>query len=153
MTNPTNMGCNCQYIPFRILRTPFASDAEHWATGPMPACLPQIARTTLLLPHGKMATLSIKPECQSVSFSMSKAHAQTPPQTMPTNPAPSVVIPPMAQLAAPQTELGSVLYIHMTPYISDGWHCMLYDLDISHLFPLLVNNIVYGSPIDNPPPL
>ena len=30
---------------------------------------------------------------------------------------------------------------------------MLYDSDISHLFPLLVNDIVYGSPIGNPPPL
>ena len=41
----------------------------------------------------------------------------------------------------------------MTPYIPDGWRCMLHDLNIAHLFPLLVNDITYGSPIGNLPPL
>ena len=59
----------------------------------------------------------------------------------------------MVQLDAPETELGSVLYIHMTPYKPDGWRRTLHDLNIAHLFPLLVNDITYGSPIGNPPPL
>src|SRR5882724_6446965 len=41
----------------------------------------------------------------------------------------------------------------MTPYIPAGWHHVLHDLNIAHLFPLLVNDITYGSPIGNPLPL
>ena len=100
-----------------------------------------------------MATSSIKPACQFGSFSTLKAHAQMPPQTMPIIHAPSAAILPMAQLADPETELGAVLYIHTTLYIADGWHCMLQDSDISHLFPLIVNDLIYGFPIGNPPPL
>jgi len=59
----------------------------------------------------------------------------------------------MEKLAAPETELSSVLYIHMTPYIAEGWCCALHDLDITRLFPFLVNYMAYGSPIGNPPPL
>jgi len=51
------------------------------------------------------------------------------------------------------TELASVLYIHTTLYIANGWHCTLHGTQTSHLFPLLVNNIIYGSQIGNPPPL
>src|SRR5882724_1859469 len=72
---------------------------------------------------------------------------------MPTIHAPSVAIPPLVQLAAPEIELASILYIHMTLYIADGWCHTLHDSDVSHLFPLLVNDIIYGSPIGNPPPL
>jgi len=95
-------------------------------------------------------------ECQSALSSMSKMFAWT--RQLPTVPthAPSVVILHMEQLAAPKTELGSVLYIlyiHIPLYIAEGWCQVLCDLDITHLFPLLVNDIVYGSPIGNPPPL
>ena len=82
---------------------------------------------------------------------MSKALAWTPPQTTATIRAPSVAIPPTARLAAPEIKLDSILYIHMTPYIADGWHHALHDLNLSHVFPLLVNDITYGSPIGNLP--
>jgi len=67
--------------------------------------------------------------------------------------APSVVILPMAQPAAPEIELDSILYIHTTPYLADGWRHALRALDISHIFPLLVTDIIHGSLISKPPPL
>jgi len=151
MINLTSMGHHGWCIPFGTLRICFASDVEICATRPTPVI--KIAKTAQSSPHGKMAILSIKLACQSVSFSTSKAWAQTPPQTMPTTHAPSAMILPTVQLAATEIELCSVLYIHMTLYIAYGWCHMLHDSDISHLFPLLVNDIVYGLPIRNPPPL
>src|SRR5882724_9658311 len=68
-------------------------------------------------------------------------------------PAPSVATPHMGPPPAHETELSSVLYIHMSPYISEGWCHALHDSNTSHLFPLLVNDIIYGSPIGSPPPL
>ena len=84
---------------------------------------------------------------------MLKGLAQTQPNlTVPTL-APSVVILHVECLAAPKTELSLVLYTHMTPYIAEGWGPALHDSNISHLFPLLVNDVAYGSPIGNPLPL
>src|SRR5882724_2902563 len=97
-----------------------------------------------------MAICSTRPECPSASYSMSKGPATTCPQATQLTHAPSVVTQPLKQLPAPITELGSVLYIHTTLYIAEGWHHALNDLDIPSHFPFLVNDISFSSPISNP---
>jgi len=59
----------------------------------------------------------------------------------------------MERLPAPVIELSSVLYIHTTLYIVEGRRRTLDDFDMTSHFPFLVNDITFGSPIGNPPPL
>ena len=54
---------------------------------------------------------------------------------------------------APTTDLDQVLYIIISPYIPSAWKCALDAANITHLFPNLVHDITFGSPIGNPPPL
>lgn len=59
----------------------------------------------------------------------------------------------MAQPTAPEIELRSVLLHTPSPYKPDGWKEALESCNITSLFPNLVQDIVYGSPIGNPPPI
>ena len=56
-------------------------------------------------------------------------------------------------LTACETELCSVLYKHVTPYIPSAWCSALRIANISHRFPHLVHDLTYSSPIGDPPPL
>ena len=85
--------------------------------------------------------------------SMSGGTVTTLPWFIPSTPAPSVVVQAMEPLTACETELHSVLYKHVTPYIPSAWGSALRIANISHLFPHLVHNLSYGSPIGDPPPL
>lgn len=51
------------------------------------------------------------------------------------------------------TDLSSILYCITSPYIPNGWREALKLCNLSHLFPNLIHDITYGSPIGNPPPL
>ena len=75
------------------------------------------------------------------------------PWFIPSTLAPSVVVQATEPLTACETELHSVLYKHVTPYIPSAWGSALRIANISHLFPHLVHNLSYGSPIGDPPPL
>ena len=55
--------------------------------------------------------------------------------------------------AAPETDLASILYKITTPYNSDGWKLALACAGFSNKFLTLINDITYGSPISNLPPL
>ena len=68
-------------------------------------------------------------------------------------PVPSVGTPSMLPVHAQRIDLSEVLYIHTTPCIATNWKSALDLCNISAQFPDLVNNLMYGSPIGNPPPL
>ena len=53
----------------------------------------------------------------------------------------------------PTTDLDQVLYIIVSPYVPSAWQRVLDAANITHLFPNLVHDIAFGSPIGNPPPL
>ena len=59
----------------------------------------------------------------------------------------------MAQPSAPEIELCTVLLHTPSPYKPDGWKEALESCNITSLFPILVQDIVYGSPIGNLPPI
>ena len=59
----------------------------------------------------------------------------------------------MRQQTARATELHSVLYKHVTLYIPSAWHSALHAVNIMDLFPHLIHDLTFGSPIGNPPPL
>jgi len=101
----------------------------------------------------KMGVLSTKWEWQSVSSSMSKAPAMICLLAILPTPAPCAGTLPMGPPPAHATELSSVLYLLMTPYIAKGWRDALNNSVLTSWFPFLVNNISFGSPIGNPPPL
>jgi len=45
------------------------------------------------------------------------------------------------------------LYITVSPYVPSAWQHALDTANITHLFPNLVHDITFGSPIGNPPRL
>ena len=53
----------------------------------------------------------------------------------------------------PTIDLDQVLYIIVSPYVPSAWQRALDAANITHLFPNLVHDITFGSPIGNPPPL
>ena len=59
----------------------------------------------------------------------------------------------MEQRTARESELRSVLYKHVSPYIPSAWDSALHTAKLDHEFPLLVHHLTYGSPIGNLPPL
>ena len=59
----------------------------------------------------------------------------------------------MPPVDVPETELHSILYIKTTPYDPNGWTEALHRCNLSHEFLNLINDITFGSPIGNPPPL
>ena len=84
---------------------------------------------------------------------MSKVHAQTHVLPTPLIPAHSVAPLPTAQPATPGTDLSHLLYKITTPYIASGFTNALLLCNLTHCFPNLVHELIYGSPISNPPPL
>jgi len=66
---------------------------------------------------------------------------------------PSVPIPNTWLLHAPETDLTKILYKVVTPYISSTWHQALLNANITQLYPNLVHNLSFGSPVGNPPPI
>ena len=73
--------------------------------------------------------------------------------TTETTAALSVQTPTTVAAHAPATDLRKVLYIVRTPYITSAWKDALDSSNLTCLFPDLVHDITYGSPIGNPPPL
>src|SRR5882724_4342209 len=120
MPHMRNLRClvhQTRYVPFRTQRTLSALGAALWAIVPMPVTRPQTAPTTQPSPSERTGASSTKQACWSALSSMSRVSAQTQPLPMVPTHAPSAVILHMEQLAAPETELSSILYIHTTPYI------------------------------------
>jgi len=66
---------------------------------------------------------------------------------------PSVGMPSMLPAHAQRIDLSKVLYIYTMPYIATNWKSSLDLCNISVLFPDLINNLTYSSPIGNPPHL
>ena len=115
--------------------------------------VPMLSTTESLL-TGKETTSSQKLESKYALCSMSQATAI--PQalhSMDLTPAPSVVTHGMLPLHSPRIDLTKILYMHTTPYIASNWEAALDLCNISHLFPNLINNIIFRSPIGYPPPL
>jgi len=72
---------------------------------------------------------------------------------MAATPVPSVAILTMARAFAQEISLHRTLYIHTTPYNPSAWHTALASSNLLSLFPNLIHDLTYGSPIGNPPPL
>ena len=68
-------------------------------------------------------------------------------------PVPSVAMLTMAWAFAQEISLHHTLYIHTTPYNPTTWHTALASSNLLSLFPNLVHDLTYSSPIGNPPPL
>ena len=64
---------------------------------------------------------------------------------------PSVVIPSTGQLPAPTTDLSSLLYKIVTPYVPDAWRQALERAHIAESYPNLVHDLSHVSPIGNTP--
>src|SRR5882724_8122747 len=67
--------------------------------------------------------------------------------------APCAMMAIMLHVIAPGIDLPSVIHRSITPYKPEGWRQALSSAGLTHLFPHLIHNIIYGSPIGNPPPL
>src|SRR5882724_2417908 len=67
--------------------------------------------------------------------------------------APSVPIPNMQPLHAPEIDLSSILYKVVTPYILTAWSQALADANITDSYPNLIHELSFSSPIGNPPPI
>ena len=59
----------------------------------------------------------------------------------------------MPHVVAPGIDLQSIIHRSITPYKPEGWRQALSSAGLTHSFPHLVHDIIYGSPISNPPPL
>src|SRR5882672_2459519 len=59
----------------------------------------------------------------------------------------------MVRASAQEIDLHHTLYIRTTPYDPDAWHATLRSSNLLSVFPNLVHDLMYGSPIGNPPPL
>src|SRR5882724_3946462 len=69
-----------------------------------------------------------------------------------------ISVPNVATAATPhatvlETKSKYILYKIVTPYYVMAWHLALQHADLLHLFPNLVHDLTYGSPIGNLPPL
>src|SRR5882724_1883565 len=69
-----------------------------------------------------------------------------------------ISVPNVATAATPhatvlETKSKYILYKIVTLYDLKAWHLALQHADLLHLFPNLVHNLTYGSPIGNLPPL
>jgi hypothetical protein len=119
----------------------------------------QIVPKTLTAPNapslsiGRIAASYPKLEKSFVSGTTSAAHVTTPDPSIPSIHAPSAATQTMAHPAAPVTDIKSILYSIPTPYKPEGWRRALHKAGITHLFPNLVHNLTYSSPIGSPPPL
>jgi len=91
---------------------------------------------------------------RSVSPTISMDHATTAATCYMVNTsAPSVLMPNMQQLHAPENNLPKILYKVVTPYISSAWNQALFDANITQTYPNLVQDFYFRSPISNPPPI
>ena len=153
MTRPKNLQIRTPSGPFATPKTPSASGVVHSAIVPILANPPQTDTIGQQSSTGKTGILSTKWEWQSASSSMSKAPAMTHPLAILPTPAPCAVTPLTEPPPAHGTELSSILYILTTPYIAKGWCDTLDNSVLTSRFPFLVNDISFGSPIGNPPPL
>ena len=136
-------------------KTYFVSIAATWVTkwlNANPTTL--MCQTGQSLSNGKTGALSsLKPEKSYVYGSTSRVTAPILGLPMPSTAALSAQTLSTWHAAAPKTNLASVLYKITTPYNSDGWVIALACACLRKKYPTLVNDIIYGSPIGNPPPL
>ena len=72
---------------------------------------------------------------------------------MAATPVPSVATLTTVRVFAQEISLHCTLYIHTTPYNPSAWHAALASSNLLSLFPNLLHDLTYGSPIGNPPPL
>jgi len=84
---------------------------------------------------------------------MSGVLATTPSPTMEVTSAPCAVTAATPRAAAPEIEAKSVLYKIVTPYVPKAWLLTLQHADLLHLFPNLVHDLIYGTPIGDLPKL
>jgi len=71
---------------------------------------------------------------------------------MPSPVMEDISVPYVATTATPhaavlETNPEYILYKNVTPYNPKAWHLALQHADLLHLFPNLVHNLTYGSPI------
>jgi len=153
MTRLKNLQIRTPSGPFATPKTPSASGVVRLAIMPILANPPRTNPISHQSSTGKTGILSTKREWQSASSSMSKAPAMTHPLGILPTPALCAGTPLTEPPPAHATELSSILYILTTPYIAKGWCDALDDSVLTSRFPFLVNDISFGSPIGNPPPL
>src|SRR5882724_13572428 len=67
--------------------------------------------------------------------------------------SPCAMMAIMPHVVAPGIDLQSVIHRSITPYKPEGWRQALSSAGLTHSFPHLVHDIIYGSPIANLPPL
>ena len=103
---------------------------------------------------GRQTVLSPSQENTSALSSTYADPAQMSPldPTDPT-PAPSAGTVGMQHATVPEINLRNVLYILTTPYDPVAWKNALEQCNITPEFPNLVDDIIHGSSIGNPPPL
>jgi len=136
-------------------KTSFVSISATWVTKRLNANLTTLmCQTGQSLSNGKTGALSLlKLEKSYVYGSMSRVTAPILGLPMLSTTALSAQTLGTRHAAAPETNLASVLYKITTPYNSDGWVLALAHAGLSKKYPNLVNDIIYSSPIGNPPPL
>ena len=143
-------------LPFILLKPQHSAyAAEKLTIGHQPAThQPQAIWNMQLSSSGGPVNLSTRLVNTSVFNTMLVDTAMLHlPATMGTTAALSVWTPTMVAVHAHATDLRKVLYIVKTPYIASAWKDALDSSNLTCLFPNLVHDIAYGSPIGNPPPL
>ena len=78
-------------------------------------------------------------------------HVPTQLPIMETMSAPYVAMAATLHADAPEIDFDTILYKIVTPYIPKAWHLALQQADLLHLFPNLVHDLIYGSPISHLP--
>ena len=97
--------------------------------------------------------LSPRPGRSCAYGTMSEATVQTPTLPIPNTAAHCVQMPDIQLAAVPLTDFMSVLHKVTTPYNPSAWVHALTNVGLTDKYPTLINDILYGSPIGDPPPL
>ena len=142
-------------IPFvRTRNPPYAYAVDTQDT--MQAIVHQINQTAPSDPLpaiGNTTSSSPSPTKSSVSYSTLRAHAPTLSLVTEATSVPYVATATILPAAALETSVEAILYKIVTPYHSSAWHLALQQADLLHLFPNLVHDLIYGTPIGDLPPL
>ena len=134
---------------------PFACIAEPSVTGLAIAWPPHLTDQTIqsFVPGRTIGSWQRMTKV-SVSCSMYEDHAlNSLALPMASTSVPCAMMATMLLVDAPGTDLSYIIHRTITAYKPDGWRLALSSTVLTHLFPHLVHDMIYGSPIGNPPPL
>src|SRR6266481_9959363 len=142
-------------LPFATWSLSCASDVAIWVTKPPHAVpLPQVTLNAPSSSNGSQAAwfpkMQSKSVCSSTFGDPAKESAWH--HTAITS-AHSAGMLTMPRVPAHEIDLDKVLYIVSTLYIASAWNLALATANLTSQFPNLVHDIIYSSPIGNPPPL